>query len=137
MSGGVVLDASTALAWAFEDESSARGDAALDALTDGFGLVPSLWPYELANGLRTSVRRGRMSSAEAAEFLVTLEELDIRVEAQSVTPAELLADALAWDLTAYDAAYVRLARDRGLPLATGDSAMAKAAVQAGAAVFRG
>lgn len=41
---GFVLDASVALAWAFEDETSAYTEAVLDALTTGQAFVPTIWP---------------------------------------------------------------------------------------------
>jgi predicted nucleic acid-binding protein len=45
-----VLDASTTLAWYFDDEASEAADRALDATALGGAVVPALWRLEVANG---------------------------------------------------------------------------------------
>ena len=132
---GFVLDASTALAWAFEDESTSVGDAALGALVDGYAIVPPLWAYELANGLQVGVRRRRITPSQEEDFLADLDLLDIRVDPGSPSPRDLMSDAGVLGLTSYDAAYVLLARDLGVPLASSDRAVRRAARSAGVAHF--
>jgi predicted nucleic acid-binding protein len=73
-------------------------------------------------------RRGRIPSADADEFLALLEAFDI-VVAGPPTLAELneiLALARELHLTAYDASYVALALNEGLPLATCDETLVAA-----------
>src|SRR5207249_6061277 len=51
----LVLDASVTLGWYFEDERTAGGDAVLDRVTQSGAVVPTLWRYEVANGLQMAV----------------------------------------------------------------------------------
>ena len=50
---GLVIDASIALSWCFEDESSALTDAVLQRLSITPAIAPPVWPLEVANGLRS------------------------------------------------------------------------------------
>ena len=48
----MVLDASVAVAWCFEDESSDFTEGVLDLLASGTeALAPAIWPLELVNAL--------------------------------------------------------------------------------------
>jgi predicted nucleic acid-binding protein len=129
----IVVDASVALAWCFEDESSAGTDAALDRLADEGAVVPAIWPFEVANALRTAERRGRLDLADTARLRGLLEALPIEVEPIDLPTAvgDLVDLARTLDLTAYDAAYVALAARRGIPLATIDDRLRRAARTAG------
>jgi len=124
-----VLDASTALSWAFDDEGDA-GAEVLDHLDEGVALVPSLWPYEVVNGLAVGLRKDRLTQEEAEAFLVDLMRLDIRVHDAPVDSATLLATAIDHRLTAYDASYLHLAKAQGIPLASDDRALRQAAREA-------
>jgi len=135
----LVVDASIALAWALPDESSAYAEAVL-AVVEREGLrVPELWVREVANGLAVAYLRKRIVSADEQAFLAALSRLSIDVE-ESVSPVTAVRDgtaaAMRYGLTAYDAAYVDLARREGLALATLDAAMRKSAAQAGITIFR-
>ena len=126
---GFVLDASVALAWCFDDESTPAAWALLDRLRTGPGHVPALWALEIGNILLGAERRRRITQARAVEFLGILGELDIRVD--SDLPGRAFRDVLplarARRLTTYDASYLELAMRLGLPLATKDKALARAA----------
>ena len=56
----LVLDTSLALSWYFEDERTPAADALLDRVADQGAMVPGLWRLEIANGLRTAIRRKRI-----------------------------------------------------------------------------
>ncbi len=128
--GGVVLDASAALAWALRD-ADAEFEATLDLLmTDGFLLVPELWHAEMANALRTALRVGRVSTEFVSGLCEQLEYLDIRTDVVGCGIRRLALQAHTHGLSAYDTAYLLLAKDRGLPLATFDRHLAAAAVDA-------
>jgi predicted nucleic acid-binding protein len=81
------------------------------------------------------LRRRRISKTDAEEFLDSIKSLPIR-----------LTDPLSYDgvfqlanrhgLTVYDAAYLDLAVREGLPLASIDAALIRAAEQSGIAVFQ-
>lgn len=128
-----VIDASVALAWCFGDEVSPVADAALDRLTNEEALVPSIWPLEVANGLRTAERRGRLDLADLARIRELLISLPIQVEAIDLDVAlgEVSELARNLNLTAYDAAYLALAARRGLVLATTDESLKRACITAG------
>jgi predicted nucleic acid-binding protein len=128
-----VIDASVTLAWCFTDEASPAADAFLDLLATEEALVPSIWPLEVANGLRTAGRRGRLDMADLPRIRDLLVALPIRVEAVDLATAlgEVSDLARSLELTAYDAAYVALAAKRGLPLATIDEGLIRACRKAG------
>lgn len=131
---GMVIDASIALSWCFEDESSALTDAVLQRLELMPAIAPALWPLEVANGLRSAERRGRLderSTPAATDLIMTL---PIDVEEASDLEAALgrvLPMARSLGLSVYDATYLDLASRRGLPLATADEQLARAAQAAG------
>ena len=128
-----VLDASVALAWCFADETSTYADRVLDRLEGEGAVAPAIWPLEIANGLRTAERRGRIDPSELLRVRELLRSLPVRVETIELEVAlgEVLEVARAHDLTAYDAAYLALAVRRGLALATADDALRRACKQAG------
>src|SRR6516165_5701328 len=51
-----VLDASIALAWCFDDETSSATEALLDEIKVGGAVVPTLWHVELGNVLLAAER---------------------------------------------------------------------------------
>lgn len=128
---GLVLDTSVVVPWVFVDEQSDVAEAVLAFLRSGFALVPSLWHLEVANALRTALRRERITEAEVEVFLRDADFLDIRTDVILPDARRLLAEAQEFGLTAYDTSYLLLARDRGLPLATLDDQLAAAATRAG------
>jgi predicted nucleic acid-binding protein len=133
----LVVDASVALAWCFEDEASPATDAVLDQVKDEGAIVPSLWHLELGNVLRSAERRGRTIQGGVVARLALMAQLPITIDAETAGRAwrEILALARAERLTAYDAAYLELAVRRGLPLATKDEALLGAARRVGVPVL--
>jgi predicted nucleic acid-binding protein len=128
-----VLDASLALAWYFEDEVSEYADLVLERLREDSALVPSLWPLEIANGLISAERRGRLSPAGVMRTAELVQELPISV--QEVPPGLALGAVIdvarSQVLSAYDAAYLELAMREGVPLATRDDNLRAAAGRVG------
>jgi predicted nucleic acid-binding protein len=126
---GFVLDASVAVAWCFDDESTPAAWGLLERLRTEPGHVPALWELEIGNILLGAERRRRISQARAAEFLGILGELDVRVDPE--LPGRAFRDVLPLArerrLTTYDATYLELALRLGLPLATKDTALSRAA----------
>ena len=124
----LVLDASMALSWQFRDESTPAGRAVLQRIVETGAIVPAHWRLEVANGLRTAVRRLRMTGADRDAALRDLADLGIEADLETDTQAwgATLALADRFDLTPYDAAYLELAQRRGLPLASLDRALRQA-----------
>lgn len=128
-----VVDASLTLAWCFDDESSPYADTVLGRLQREDAIAPAIWPFEIANGLRTAERRGRLDGAELPRLRQMLESLPVRVETVILSEvlAEVLEAARSLELSACDAAYLTLASERGVPLATGDDRLREACRRAG------
>ena len=129
-----VLDASVALAWLIARPVAPYAVRIQHLLLSGSrALVPSVWPLEIASGFVTAERRGMLTHSDTVQLLqnldVALQSVDVRLEAISMR--RLIATARAARLTAYDAAYLDLARDQQLPIATLDRSLAQAANQAG------
>jgi predicted nucleic acid-binding protein len=128
-----VVDASVTLAWCFADETSELADRVLDRLDRDDAIAPAIWPLEVANGLRTAERRGRLDLADMAQVRGLLAALPVQVEGVPLDAAlgEVTELARQLDLTAYDAAYLALAARRGLAMATVDDRLRRACERAG------
>ena len=131
-----VLDASMTMSWCFADESTPYGRGVLAALLDTYAEVPTLWPFEIANVLAINEKRGRITEAISQEFLQTLSGLDIRIDhsSRTVDGMTLLPLVRRHGLSAYDAAYLELAKRMGLPLASFDHELIAAASREGIAL---
>jgi len=125
-----VADASVALAWCFEDETSSPADDLLERLRQGDRIVvPAHRPTEILNGLLTAERRKRIKVGQATLFWDELARLPIEVEPALAASQAKAALALGekHGLTVYDAAYVELALRRQLALGTLDANLRQAA----------
>ncbi|MGB7132340.1 MAG: type II toxin-antitoxin system VapC family toxin [Candidatus Sulfotelmatobacter sp.] len=129
-----VLDASVAVAWCFEDESTRFTESLLDLLSDGAeALVPSSWPLELANALLIGEKRKRIAQAGVEPILQQIVSLPISVMPLDAKQAfeQVLPLARQYRLSEYDAAYLEVALRHQLPLATLDSQLSRSAREAG------
>lgn len=125
----LVLDASMTLSWLFSDEQTETSRNVLATVTQEGAVVPALWRLEVANALQSAVRRKRIAVADRDACLGDLTALRIAIDPETDTHAwgETLRLAEAHSLSVYDAAYLELARRRGLPIATLDADLADAA----------
>src|SRR5882762_6944663 len=124
-----VVDASVVLTWCFPDEDSTlahkvarmfkRGDSAI---------TPSFWPHEVLSALLVGKKRKRISHDLMRRFLSDLETLPIVLQALQPNAVFDRIQSLSREhgLTAYDAAYLDLAKTNGLPLATLDEELIRA-----------
>lgn len=125
---GFVLDASVTAAWCFADEATPASEALRDSLTEQDALVPTLWHAETTNLLLTAERRKRITPGRCTELLELLGSLPIvTADETDRIRGPVLRLARAHRLTACDAIYLDLAMDRGLPLATRDRDLQRAA----------
>jgi len=129
-----ILDASVVLTWCFPDENSefARKIALMFEHGDS-AIAPSFWPHEVLNALLVGEKRKRISGELVRTFLSDLATVPV---ALVQFPAEAVFDrvnSISRDhgLTAYDAAYLDLARTHGVPLATLDQDLRRACTKAG------
>jgi len=131
---GFVVDCSVAVAWCFEDEATPALDALLELVQTEGAVVPAWWTLEVTNVLLLAARRGRTASEAVQERLALLDMLAIETDTQglgAVWRSTVLALAQTEALTVYDAVYLELAIRRGLPLASSDKALRRAAAQRG------
>ncbi len=130
----VVVDASVALAWAFDDETTAYTENVMDAARTMELVAPAIWPFEVANVLAIAEKRGRITRDGAADHVAMLMRLPVRVSPLDVSGVLERVREIAVDhgLSVYDAAYLDLARSLGAPLASLDARLLRATVAAGA-----
>jgi predicted nucleic acid-binding protein len=132
-----VVDASMTLSWCFADEAAPYSRGVLGALETTYAVVPALWPFEVANALALAERRKRITQEGIAAFLETLRRLPIQIERREALWLWQATLPLAREhrLTAYDAAYLDLARRDRLSLATLDRDLQAAGRTLGVAVL--
>ncbi len=128
-----VLDCSVTMSWCFEDEVTLDTEKILEALSRSEAIVPSLWPLEVSNVLLVAERRRRLKEADSARFLSLLNSLPIVVDQDTTYKAFSTTLLLAREhhLSAYDATYIELAMREGIPFATLDLTLRKAAKKVG------
>ncbi len=131
------MDNSVIMAWCFEDEISSYADGIMDATATLGLLVPAVWPLEVGNTLLVAERRKRIIQEKSIRFLADLDGLPIKVEQELPDRMlkEIFTSAREHQLSTYDASYLDLAMRRGLPLATQDKALRRAAGTCGVEVF--
>jgi predicted nucleic acid-binding protein len=131
-----IIDCSVSASWFLKDESNEEANKVLAMLMDHEMVVPSLWPIEMANVLVIAERKKRITAADAARVVELFLSLPIEVDLgglQNLRVLQLLA--LEYGLTVYDACYLELAQRKGLPLASLDQTLNKAAEKCGVPVF--
>ena len=132
-----VVDNSVVIAWFFKDELNSYTDALRQGLNETQAIVPAIWPLEFGNVLLAAERRKRLSTAEVSHILSIVQSLPLSIEHEPPERVwtEILQLARAQSLTTYDASYLDLAMRLGLPIATQDKALVKAAHKCGVPVF--
>lgn len=133
----LVLDASVAAAWAFDDETTMETEHIAFLVEDGGAVVPAHFAVELANMLLTAERKKRIAPAGLRDHMALLGKIRLKTDPETGAQAgERIADlARSEALTVYAAAYLELALRLGLPLATLDSQLASAAHRRGVTVL--
>ena len=129
-----VIDNAVVSGWYLENQATPYTEAIAKRLREDRAVAPALWELELTNVLRTACLRQRMTAEKAQQVLARIAKLPITVDRTGAPPYELLALALRFGLSSYDAAYLELAMRHGLPIATQDAALRAAAQLAGLAI---
>jgi len=135
-----VLDNSVVMRWFFGDgkpRELAYAGNVLEAMKSASALVPVTWGLEVSNVIARAEAKGLITEARSAAFLEVLEGMDIEVDAATFSHAlsDTLQLARRYRLSAYDASYLELALREGIPLATLDENLQKAAKKAGVKRF--
>lgn len=137
---GFVLDASVALRWFLDRPMPSYANRVKQFFIKGVrAVVPALWHLEMSNGLAVAERRSILTAADVDQAMVDIEQIVAQaVDTNSivVSARQALATARAFQLSAYDAVYLDLARRERLPLATLDDRLRAAAAHAGIELLR-
>lgn len=128
-----VLDASTAVAWCF-DEHHPAADRTLELAKISPPKAPAILWFELRNAAVMGVRRGRISLESAAGVLSRIHRIRISFAPLPENADQIFSLAERHRLTFYDAAYLELAQRESIELATLDKALARAAEAEGVAL---
>lgn len=130
----LVLDNSVVGGWLLANQATPYTEAIAQRLLDDRAVAPALLRLEYSNVLRSACKRNRITAQQAQEAIAQLAALPVDIDNEPPDAGQLLALALRYDLTSYDAAYLDLALRRQLPIATQDAALAQAARIAGVGV---
>jgi predicted nucleic acid-binding protein len=135
-----VLDNSVSMRWLLRSNKPVDqkyAESVLLSLTNAEAHVPDLWRLEATNVLLSAERRGELMAAELEGFISQLESLPIIIDPQTSNQAfsRTLALAKAYKLSSYDAAYLEIAVREGLPLATLDKDLRRAAKKAEVEIY--
>lgn len=125
----LVLDASVVLAVALQESNSRLAAPILARVAEEGAIVPGIWHLEVGNVLLLAERRRTITAEERTIALDELAKLPIATDNETAARAwrETMQLAGRHKLTMYDAAYLELSLRRGLPLATFDAALRRAA----------
>lgn len=138
MTDPFIIDSSVGIGWVHPSQANELTKQLLEAAKGGAAIyVPSLWHLEIANTLLVFVRRKLITEAQREVGLTLLSQLRIIIDDDTNRLAFSAISELAskHSLSAYDAAYLELARRKSLPLATRDEALKKAAKKSGIRVL--
>jgi len=137
---GFVLDNSVAMRWLLETpkvSDQKYAENVLKALSEHDAVVPNLWHLEAGSVVLGAEKRGEITVGESERFITQLENLPIHVDAMTAHQAfsRTLNLARTYKLSSYDASYLELAVREGLPIATLDKSLRKAAKKADVDLF--
>lgn len=135
-----VLDNSVTMRWYFGDGTPrelAYARRVLEAMAGNEAVVPGIWGLEVANVLARAEAKGLVTEARSEAFIGMLQRMNIMVDLATAGQAltGIVQAARRYGLSAYDASYLELAMREGLPLATLDAKLLKAAKRAEVAKF--
>lgn len=126
-----VADNSITVAWSVSRQANRYSRQMLERSRREAVHAPHVWPLEFLNTLRVLERRARLLAHQVDGIVARMARMNIRVETGPANTRALLDLSRRFDLSIYDASYLELAMRRGLPLATRDDTLARAARAAG------
>lgn len=137
---GFVLDASVALRWFLDNPIPIYATRVKQFFLKGVrAVVPALWHLEMSNGLVVAQRRSILTAVDVDQAITDIEQIvaqAVDTDSIVVSARRTLTTARAFQLSAYDAVYLDLARRERLPLATLDDQLRNAAAHAGVELLR-
>ncbi len=135
-----VIDNSVTMRWLLATNKKVDqqyADTVLKSLLATEAMVPDLWRLEAANVLLSSEKRLEIDAVESERFISQLENLPIFIDNQTSHKAfnRTMTLARIYKLSSYDASYLELAIRAGLPLATLDRSLVKAARKSNVPIY--
>jgi hypothetical protein len=79
----LVIDASAALPWYFQDEASPESELIFDRAASVGATVSGHWKLKVANGFQTALRRRRIDPDYRDESLADLDSLPIDIDPET------------------------------------------------------
>src|SRR3989344_3864407 len=124
----VVVDASVSLKWIFDDEEDANFALTIlnEAVEGRVQLIsPTVWLYEVANGIRSAILRRRIDLSKGQKLLSVV--LKVAPEFFDFPPLVIKAfkNANKHEISVYDASYLALAAAEKAEFYTGDESLYK------------
>ncbi|MEE4203757.1 MAG: type II toxin-antitoxin system VapC family toxin [Halieaceae bacterium] len=130
----VILDNSVVMRWlvaSANEEQQAYALAIRDGLREGMQpVVPYLWIYEASHVVSRYVSSNELTLENGTAAIRALYQL-LSVMVVKESPVELMNFAATHNISAYDAAYILLAKQVRAPLATLDQQMRSVATDQG------
>ncbi len=118
-----VIDASVILKWYLSDEEySQKAIGLLDKYVSNELdlLAPTLLEYEVMNGLIIAQRRGRVKEEKILLAMDGFVKLGIKLINLSRLYPRVIHYCKVYNFSIYDASYLSLAEEEGIPMITGD-----------------
>lgn len=135
-----VLDNSVAMRWLLATNRKVDqeyADTVLKSFLTTAAMVPDLWRLEATNVLLSSEKTLVIDAVESERFISQLENLPIFIDSQTSHNAlnRTMTLARIYKLSSYDASYLELAIRTGIPLATLDRNLIKAARKSNVPIY--
>jgi predicted nucleic acid-binding protein len=128
-----VLDASVAVNYVLLDQPIEVTRRVFSALKTGSCLVPPNFELELIQVLTSAERHGRISAQTADTFFMEMKTFSFVIEMPRRD--SVISLCRQFGISAYDAAYLALAREQSVPLATYDQRLRDACQRASVSIY--
>jgi len=119
----LVIDSSVSLKWWLDDEEHVvEAREILKQIHSGrmIALVPDLWNYEVANGIRTAVFRKRITKNQGKTFIDELLSMGFETHSIVFYLPKVFDYAIKYNYAIYDISYVVLAEQEKIDFVTAD-----------------
>lgn len=127
----IVIDASASLKWVFEDEEDTNLAMNIlnDIATENLGIIsPSIWLYEVANGIRSAILRKRISFLKGKKLLSAILKVVPELIDFSLVVTKTFEVANKYEISVYDASYIVVANEEKVDFYTGDKNLYKKSI---------